>query len=329
MRHGSARLTLSFALVAACLAVSAWLTPVTARQGRAGEPVTRPVISEDVSPIEPIAPVALDGHRGQGFLRKPPGAGPFPAIILIHGGMVIRPPDVLKEYVLAAPQPSRFLAAGYVVAAITYRSRDDDPQSKVSLDDSLAATNLVRQLSYVDSKSLVIYGCSGGGDLALEIAATTDLAAIAPEEPASVLFTGVFNRDIPKAGDRYVPLDSEPISADPTRYYTRAFQQLTREKIGRIHTPILIVQGDQHFINRFNAHVFIPELRAAGKTLEVITYAGEPHCFGFRGSGPQTPRPAVALKVFEAAETFFRRHLSTKPTPLSPTLVTHVPLMPE
>lgn len=125
--------------------------------------ITRPLISEDVSPLESIAPLARDGHRGDGFLRKPPGAGPFPAVVVIHPGLVTFPTARLKTIALAA-QPSRFLAAGYVVAVVTYRSRDVDPQTTVSLADSLAAMDYVRKLSYVDPKSIVIYGCSGGGD---------------------------------------------------------------------------------------------------------------------------------------------------------------------
>ena len=55
--------------------------------------ITRPKVSEDVCPLVPFTPVARDGHRGVGFLRKPPGAGSFPAILFIHGGMVERPAE--------------------------------------------------------------------------------------------------------------------------------------------------------------------------------------------------------------------------------------------
>jgi len=284
------------------------------------------VVSEATSPLEPIAPVAQDGHRGEGFLRKPPGAGPFPAVVWIHGGLTTLPTERLKEYALHRPPPSRFLAAGYVVAVITYRSRDDDPQSTVSREDSVAAVDYLRQLPYVDPDSIVIYGCSGGGDLALEVAASTDVAAIVAEEPASMLFTGIFNREFPKQGERFSPRDAAPISADPERYYTAEYQKLTREKISRIRCPILIVQGDETSnLNRFNAQVLIPELRSAGTTLEVVTFPGEPHCFAFDHRG-QATSPAVALKAVQAADAFFRRHLNTQPKPIDASLVENVPV---
>ncbi len=316
------RTSLAIPVVAACLTAPALATLLAAGLMQ-GERISRPVISEQISPLEPIAPAARDGYRGEGFLRKPPGTGPFPAVVMIHGGLVTRPGEELKKYALDVAYPSRFLAAGYAVAVITFRSRDDDPQSRVSAEDSLAAVNHVRRLAFVDAKSVVVYGCSGGGDLALEVAAMTDVTALAAEEPATVYFTGITDKEFPKSGPRFTPADSFPISADPKRFYTAKYQTIARDKIGRIRSPILIVQGDQHPINRFNREVLIPELQSARKALEVSTYPGEPHCFAF-GSPPKSA--SAALKAFQDTDTFFRRHLNTQPKPIDPTLIAHVRL---
>ncbi|HKA20997.1 MAG TPA: prolyl oligopeptidase family serine peptidase [Blastocatellia bacterium] len=288
--------------------------------------VTRPKVSEEACPLVPIAPIARDGHRGIGFLRKPPGTGRFPAILFIHGGMVERPAETIKDHLLNAANPSRFLAAGYVVVSITYRSRDDDPQSVVSREDSLAAFEHLCRLSFVDPKSIVIYGCSGGGDLALEVAAaTTEPCAIIPEEPASFIFAGIFNAKFPKRGERFVPDDSRPIGDNPRGFYTPEYQKLTRAKISRIRCPILIIQGDQDpRVFPFNSQVFIPELRALGKKVEVITYSGEPHCFNFNGNGPRTPHPEVALKAFHDIDAFCRRHLKTSPKAIPASIMKYV-----
>ena len=322
------QIPVTFAVLTA-ISPAAWVlpTPQAVAQTRATQSITRPVISEDASPLEAIAPVAKDGHRGTGLLRRPPGTGPFPVLLWIHGGLTTQPETRLREYALS-PNPSRFLAAGYVVAVITYRSRDEDPQSTVSLADSIAAIDHLRGLPYVDPKSIVIFGCSGGGDLALEIAAATEIAAIAPEEPATVLFTGILNREVPKKGARYKPGDgAAAFGPDYARAYTAKYQQLTQEKMRRIRCPILIVQGEPSSdLNRFNMGVFVPELRTAGKFVDVRTYPGEPHCFGFYGSGPRTPRPAVALKVFQDVDAFFRKYLNTKPKSIDQKLVNHVPL---
>ena len=131
-------------LGAACLATVVSLARPVAQQSDATEPVTYPVVSEGISPTEVIAPVADDGHRGHAVLRKPPGAGPFPAVVIIHGGLAAQPPERVRQLALGV-QPSRFLAAGYAVVVITYRSRDEDPQSTTSAADALAAVAYVRQ----------------------------------------------------------------------------------------------------------------------------------------------------------------------------------------
>ena len=201
-----------------------------ARQAPApvGGQETRPVISEEVAALEAIAPTARDGHKGTGFQRKPAGKGSFPAVVLIHGGMLAFPAERVKEIELGA-WASRYLAAGYVVVAITFRNRDADPQSGEALEDVLAAIEQLRKLPYVDGHSIVVNGASGGGDLALCAAAATDLAAIVPEEPAAFRFMGIFNKTFPKKGELYTVEDAEPIRVDPKKYYTSEYQKLTRE----------------------------------------------------------------------------------------------------
>jgi dienelactone hydrolase len=304
---------------------------------RANEQITYPVISEQACPPERVMPVAKDGHQGLGFIRKPPGVGPFPVFMIIHPGATTWPEDQLKTFSLTTPTPSRFLAAGYVMAAVTYRSRDVNPQStKASLEDCVAAVDYLKRLQFVDSKSIIVYGCSGGGDLTLEVAAATEVCAIVTEEPASMAFTGVFGSALPKNFKFFTPADVAFIHEDPKRYYRPENQKLTRAKIDRIRCPILIIQGDIQPVNRFNAQVLIPELRNAEKKLEVITYPGEPHCFCFSGGdlvdgrnglwrrnppAPWTPHEAAALKAFNDIDSFCKRHVLTKPKVIDSSLV--------
>ena len=65
----------------------------------------------------------------------------------------------------------------------------------------MAAVEYLQRLPYVNAASVGVYGCSGGGDLALAVAAEKPVAAIVAEEPASMLFTGVFNNASPKGHD--------------------------------------------------------------------------------------------------------------------------------
>ena len=44
-------------------------------------------ISEESSPITRVKVTAEDGNQIEVVIRMPPGDGPFPAIVLLHGGM--------------------------------------------------------------------------------------------------------------------------------------------------------------------------------------------------------------------------------------------------
>jgi acetyl esterase/lipase len=299
-------------------------------------PITRPMISETDCPLETIEPIAGE-HRGLGVLRKPPGKGPFPAIIWLHGGITTFPLTRLQSAVRDMANPTRFLAAGYVVIAPTYRSRDHDIQSPVSLEDTLAVIEYVRKLPYVDPKSLIVFGCSGGGDLALEAAARTDVSAVVAEEPASVVMSGVFNANTPKKGERFTPEDSFFQLENPKQHYKPEHQKILRAKIEKIRSPILIIQGDEDRqeipINRFNAYVLIPELRAAKKTLKVLSYPGQAHCFCAasgrpRPAGRAAPAswPSAALGAYRDIEAFCRPYLKTQPKPLDASLLTYAPV---
>ena len=312
--------------------VATLATVVPAGVAEAQNEVTRPVVSEAACPLEVIAPVAMDGYRGLGVLRKPPGNGPFPAVVCLHEGMVEKPLAELQSYARDTALLSRFLAAGYVVVVPTYRSRDVDPQSTVSLEDSLSAVEYARNLPFVDPNSLVVFGCSGGGDLALEVAAKTNICAVVPEEPATMMMAGMFDTKSPKRGERYTPADSLYLMENPKAYYTPQAQRIFRAKIAQIKCPILVVQGDASRrppINGFNAEIRIPELRSAGKTVTTNIYPGQMHCFcllsGIAPVGRERPPaswPSAAQEAFRDIDRFCRRYLKSQPKAINARFVT-------
>jgi dienelactone hydrolase len=190
----------------------------------------RPVVSEKDCPLETIYPIAADGHRGLAVLRKPSGPGPFPAIVWFHGGLTTFPLERLQARSRDLATGPRFLAAGYVYIAATYRSRNIDPQTADTVRDALATVEYLHKLPFVERQSIVVGGCSGGGDLALQVAARSDVCAVVAEEPASVLTTGLFNKSLPKQGERYTPADAFFLSLDGRRYYTEELQRTFRAR---------------------------------------------------------------------------------------------------
>ena len=281
-----------------------------------------PRVSEVACPAEVLAPRGAEGQTLTIVLRQPPGPGPFPTVIRLHGGLGTQPLERLLDESLRGQTHNRFLAAGYVMGEPTFRSRREDPLADAALRDCLAIVDCVKQRPEVDAQSVCVWGDSGGGSLALELAGETDLCAIAAQEPATVLFTGMYSKENLGGGPPYAPADGMQIMQDPRRYFTPELEQRTREKIWRIRCPVLVAHGDVHPINKINDQIILPLLREAGKDLHVIYYPGARHGFSYRKESPQ------AKQFFEDCDAFFRRYLGTQPTALAGELIEWLPAEP-
>ena len=302
----------------------------------AQDPVTRPAISEKVSPVEELSVSVANqvGRTASGVVRRPPGRGPFPAVVVIHGGWGPKPLSALRHEALSNPTMTRFLAEGFVTVIPTFHSAVV-PQG---VWDMLAIVDHVKQMREVDPTSVVLYGCSAGGDLVLKLAGETEVAATTAEEPVTLGFTGMFTEDTPKAGASFTLDDLSPMWADPHKFYTPPIRRITQERIRKITGSIFIAQGDQRQLlagvdhHRIINELLIPGLQAAGTEVEETTYPGRKHCFGFWGgvSGGAFTGSAEAQEAastfFADMATFFKRHVSTQPHAVDDSLVEYVPV---
>ncbi len=277
--------------------------------------VTYPQISEDACPAKIVSILGKSGNQVSAVIRQPPGNGPFPAIVLLHGGLSPYRLETLKEESLSRPNYTRFLAAGFVIVVPTFRSREEDPQTRDALDDCLAVVNYVKKMPIVDPQSVAVLGGSGGGSLALELAGETDLCAIIAGEPATVLFTGLMVRGMADRGPAF-----QERMKNPKQHLTPELQKFTREKIAQIHCPVLIVHGDIHPLKIINEQIIVPELKAAGKSVEYIEYPGQPHGFWWGAADG-----AVGQKVFDDSMRFLKPNLKTQPIAIDESLITRVP----
>ena len=277
--------------------------------------VTYPQVSEVACPLKVVSIPGRDGNEVTAVVRHPPGNGPFPAIVLLHGGLSPYPLQTLRQESLTRPNYTRFLAAGFGIIVPTFRSREENPQTRDALDDCLAVVDYVKKMPVVDPKSVAVLGGSGGGSLALELAGERDLCAIVAGEPASVLFTGLMVRGMSDRGPAF-----QNVMREPKDHYTPELQKFTRAKIAQIHCPVLIVHGDIHPLKIINQEIIVPELKAAGKSVEYIEYPGQPHAFWW---GSQDG--AVGQKVFDDAMRFLKPKLKTQPIAIDESLITGVP----
>ena len=251
-------------------------------------------------------------------MRRPPGKGPFPAVVIFHGGLSAVSEDQLRRDALAGPTHTRFLAAGYVTVTGTHRDRNKDPQAP-AVRDCVAVVEHVKKMPGVDPNSVTVMGGSGGGSLVLEVAGETQVAAGAAGEPATILFMGMMNKDTPKTRPgEFTTTDARIYMKEPRRYYTPEVQRLTREKIKRIAAPIFIAHGDNRPASLLPINeLLMEEMKTVGKPADFILYPKQPHGFYFGRTGDQ----AMGLKFFVDCTTFFGRHVKTKPVAIDSSLI--------
>jgi dienelactone hydrolase len=268
-------------------------------------------ISEQTCPVERIDVVAADRHVAAMIVRKPPGHGPFPAVIFLSGSTGERKVQRVMAQTPHSVLNSRYLAEGFVTVEAVHRSRGLDPQSEAALLDCRAIVDRVKQIPEVDPASVVALGHTGGGSLALELAGETKLCAVVVGEPYTILFTGMVDKHNRSRSFR------DKLMHDPQQYYTPAVQQITRDRIARINCPLLIVHGDMHPIYKINRDLLLPELQRAGKQVSMRVYPGQPPGFlvAIEGDGSAT------LQCFHDCLDFFKQHLPTAPQPLHPELI--------
>jgi dienelactone hydrolase len=93
------------------------------------------------------------------YLREPTRPGPFPVVVLLHGGAYGK--ETTWSLGRSSPPAGEFARAGWVVFAIDYRT-DSSPPPSVVLQDSIEAVNTVRKLALVDPQRAGLMGGSRG-----------------------------------------------------------------------------------------------------------------------------------------------------------------------
>ncbi|MDF1755684.1 MAG: alpha/beta hydrolase [Verrucomicrobiales bacterium] len=259
------------------------------------------VISQEVSPVKKLTATAADGNQIEIAYRVPQADRPLPAVLFFHGSLGQRKPREVIANAISNPTQTRFLAAGYVTVSATFRTYVDDPQSRGPILDAIAMVREIKKLPEVDPESVVIFGGSGGGNIALELAGEKKASPVAviAGEPATVLYTGLMTELAMR----------EKAMVDYPTLYTDERRKATEAKIAAISCPVLIHHGDTHPLKRINYDIVFPAIQNAGKTIVIKTYPGEDHGFYW---GNRTSEKVLDSVVASSLE-FIEPLLKSKP----------------
>jgi dipeptidyl aminopeptidase/acylaminoacyl peptidase len=193
---------------------------------------------------------SFDGKTVPAFLYKPEGAGPFPAVIDVHGGPTsqsrrefsgIRQYLLSKGYVVLVPNVRG--STGY---GKTYTRLDNHDLGGGPLKDVIACKKWLIKEAHADAGKVVVMGGSYGGYMALAA------ATFAPTEfAANVDYFGVSDlKTLVESFPAYWATDAEFIykkfgnpkdPADAKYQHDRS----PIHYVDKIVRPLLVVQGDR------------------------------------------------------------------------------------
>ena len=275
-----------------------------------------PIDPEHVVILEPVAdsevPVHLmyvetmDGLYAPIGLRKPPGEGPFPIVLLASGngggGMGwIR--DAVSNRGLIM---ERLLRSGYACAWLRYRSevelgyhrggrlvrdvrqgRDLLSRSPLEYEDEIAIIEFVKTLPSIDSERVGLIGVSHGGEMVLKITSEYRGAAVGvAAEPAAHEFLALTPDETAFVDHRTRLRNIEHMQmVEVEKVRSRIDPDLAASRIGTIDTPILVIgREEDHLQGIFRTTYEL--LAEAGKEVEWVSYRHPIHGFLFPTRGP-------------------------------------------
>lgn len=150
-------------------------------------------------PVKVVIPTGDPALTLNGYMLRPEGKGPFPAVVALHGcgGLFRAEAQGGKFSSRHADWADRLLAAGYVVLfPDSFGSRNAPGQCSVAdrvasprsrADDALAAARWLATQSFVDVSRMGLMGWSNGGSTVLWTV-TKKLAASEPDFKVAVAF---------------------------------------------------------------------------------------------------------------------------------------------
>lgn len=228
---------------------------------------------EDKVPQEVVIKSA-DDTTLYACLRVPPGNGPFPAVIFIHGGYGDNP-----EYTRALLEWSvakMLLREGFVVFSTDYRH---DLEGK-DIDDIVAAFEYVSDIPFVESDKIAYFGDSHGSYLAMMAAPRTNPFAIVHGwgvTDMAAWFEYIKKSPIPIykkiAEDLRRSLGGEP------EVVPEVYRQVSPlNQVSRIKCPVLILHGkDDEDVPVAHAYKLAKALKEAGKEYELHVFENAGH----------------------------------------------------
>lgn len=307
-----------------------WIGVVLAGIGNVSEAQTVEA-PEKAASDDPAAPRVMEnlvysevaGKKLELDLAKPAGDGPFPALVLIHGGGW-KGGD-RKSYRVEIERAARF---GYTAVTISYRLTNPNKDGKAEhpfpaqIHDVKQAIRWLRANAAehkVDPTRIGVMGASAGGHLSLLAGLTDKRSGLeGPDTPANsdTRVQAVVNyfgpTDFPNYEDIPLvqPLFRELLGGAPEEV-PEAYKRASPVTYATSDDPpVLTLHGDaDRIVPVSQAELLDRRMKAVGARHELVVFQGQGHGFGVE----------QALRAVKLQYEFFEKHLKgLPPAPTAP-----------
>jgi endo-1,4-beta-xylanase len=249
------------------------------------------------------------------YIRKPKGPGPFPVVILLHGGRYGKEATYGLGRSTRSPTAD-FLKAGWAVYSIDYRPNPKITLDPIETEDTVAAVKAVRKMPFIDGRRVGMLGGSHGANVASRVVSRVDVQGAVLCAPAALDLIEV--KKAAGRGEAVVPIlkklvadmekkhgaRAEEIAKDPKKFgYSSALTEAAQ-----VRCPLLIINGrndDNSPVSIID--VYVQKLRAAHKKVETYLPKNGPH--GFYFGRPSIPESKEAKR---RAVAFFQKCFQQK-----------------
>jgi uncharacterized protein len=233
-----------------------------------------------------------------GLVFKPPGNGPWPAVIVNHAGFGTGA-DFSDVALMIRDH-------GYVVLNPDFRgsgeSQGKHEVAKGEVDDVINGIKYLKEHGLVDGDRVAMYGQSHGAAVSMLAAERYPVKAVVEEAgfcDAAGIYNNIASSTDPAAKDLFNQvagmIDGTP-QQNPQEYYVRSAINYVND----MTAAVLLIHGAKDpLIPVEQAYRMYDALKAAGKTAELKIYPNEAHCVN---------DPAGRLEVWQMMFDWFKKN---------------------